>query len=117
MIQFPNLVQIEILDLVQIHFQKECLFWSTLYLFFAKYSMAMFLFFFKGHLLDQFLQPLIDAFPISLPTEIVLHIWKFCQPDLTLPLAFIDRKEARKFLLLIKTTVLSAYNLSIKGAV
>ena len=38
-----------------------------------------------------------------------------CQPQTVSPVNFIDRKEARKFLLLIKTTVLSAYNLAILG--
>ena len=70
---------------------------------------------FQGRLLDHFLQPLIDAFPVHLPTEILLKIWRLAQ--CTLPVDFIDRIEARKYLLLIKTTVLAAYNSAILGAV
>ena len=70
---------------------------------------------FQSRLLEHFLQPLKIAFPVCLPTEILLKIWQMCQPQTVSPVNFIDRKEARKFLLLIKTTVLSAYNLAILG--
>ena len=70
---------------------------------------------FQSRLLEHFLQPLKIAFPVCLPTEILLKIWHMCQPQTVSPVNFIDRKEARKFLLLIKTTVLSAYNLAILG--
>ena len=40
---------------------------------------------FRSLLLDAFLQPLIDAFPVRLPTEIIVRIWKLTQPNLTLP--------------------------------
>ena len=72
---------------------------------------------FQSRLLEHFLQPLKNSFPVYLPTEILLKIWQMCQPQTVLPVNFIDRKEARKFLLLIKTTVLAAYNLAILGAV
>ena len=73
---------------------------------------------FQSRLLEHFLQPLKNAFPVHLPTEILLKIWQMCQPQsVLLPVTFIDRKEARKFLLLIKTTVLAAYNLAVLGAV
>ena len=72
---------------------------------------------FQSRLLEHFLQPLKNVFPVYLPTEILLKIWQMCLPQTVLPVNFIDRKEARKFLLLIKTTVLAAYNLAILGAV
>ena len=83
--------------------------WPLLILFFKNT--------FQSRLLDHFLHPLKNAFPVYLPTEILLKIWQMCQPQTVLPVSFIDRKEARKFLLLIKTTVLAAYNLAVLGAV
>ena len=71
---------------------------------------------FRSLLLDAFLQPLIDAFPVHLPTEILVRIWKLTQPHLTLPVEYISLKEARKYLLLLKTTVLAVYNASLGKA-
>ena len=73
---------------------------------------------FRGLLLEAFLQPLIDALlptSVSLPAEIVLKIWRLAQPDLTLPVVWLNLVEARKFLLLLKTTTLAVYNSAIKG--
>lgn len=70
---------------------------------------------FRRLLLEAFLQPLIDAFPKQLPTEILLKIWLLAQPHFTLTLPFIDLVEIRKFFILLKTTVLAVYNAAIKG--
>lgn len=70
---------------------------------------------FRRLLLEAFLQPLIDAFPKQLPTEILLKIWLLAQPHLTLTLPFMDLVEIRKFFILLKTTVLAVYNAAIKG--
>lgn len=68
----------------------------------------------KGLLLDAFLQSLIEAFPRHLPTEILVKIWRLSQPHHSADKNF-DLVEARKFLLLLKTTVLDVYNLATVG--
>ncbi len=70
---------------------------------------------FRSCLLDAFLKPLLDAFPSQLPVEIVLKIWLLAQPQFTLQVAFMNLVETRKFLLLLKTTVLAIYNQVLRG--
>jgi hypothetical protein len=68
---------------------------------------------FKSDLLDFFLRPLRSAFPVELPRELLEHIWTFSQsgqPRYTVPLEGCDRAEARKFLLLVYTSVLAVHN-------
>ena len=73
---------------------------------------------FREILLEAFLKPLIDAVSLySLPTEIVLKIWHLTQPNLTLPVVWVNLVEARKFLLLLKTTTLAVYNAALKGKI
>ena len=73
---------------------------------------------FREILLEAFLKPLIDAVSLySLPTEIVLKIWHLTQPNLTLPVVWVNLVEARKFLDLLKTTTLQCYFAALKGKV
>ena len=51
------------------------------------------------------------------PSEIVLKIWHLTQPNLTLPVVWVNLVEARKFLLLLKTTTLAVYNAALKGKI
>ena len=69
----------------------------------------------RSGLLETFLRSLRDAFPRHLPLEILEKIWDLSQPHLTYPVNWQDSKESRKFLLLLKTTVLSVFNTAIKG--
>ena len=69
----------------------------------------------RTQLLETFLRPLRDAFPRQLPLEILVKIWDLSQPHLTYPVNWQDSKESRKFLLLLKTTVLAVFNTAIKG--
>ena len=69
----------------------------------------------RNQLLETFLRPLRDAFPRQLPLEILVKIWDLSQPYLTYPVNWQDSKESRKFLLLLKTTVLAIFNSATKG--